>query len=327
MAYNPASMVSTDAGIAHIQSVIYYERSAVENLKANLPFLAATTRRKLPSRNGKTIRLFVYDTLSANTTPGSEGTVGTGIALTTQKREVSVSQYFDFVSFSDLLLDVAIDPIAEESASEMGYRAALTVNSLVSTEFDTAATADATAQIDLAAGEYISAAHSRQAVMSLRGQNAKPFDGETFVGIIHPFAAYDLVNDNTSGGVLDIAKRQSDSYLTRGIKGYRVIDHMGVKWLETTTVPTTSNYQSSGNTGYHSYVMGKDAFFSVSLGSTEIPSERNFQLKVNRHSGGSVSDPAGVIGATIAYNFKFAIMKRPGSTSTFRRLRSEASIS
>jgi hypothetical protein len=42
---------------------------------------------------------------------------------------VTVNQYFDYMSFSDMIVETAIDPIVENSAAELGYRAALTVNS------------------------------------------------------------------------------------------------------------------------------------------------------------------------------------------------------
>lgn len=331
MAYTPTSVQTGTAGLSHLVST-WYDRVAVENLKANLPFLAATERKQLPSRNGKTIQLFTYDLLGANTTPGTEGTVGVGIAPGTAIRSATVSQYFDFMSFSDILTETALDPIVENSAAEMGYRAALTVNSLVSTEFDVVGALTG-GSIDLADNEFMSASVARQAVMSLRGLNARPKSDGMFVGIIHPFPAFDLINDNTAGGVIDILKysESGKAELQRGIQGFRVIEVAGVRWIETTTVPTSADFPSGGKTGYHSYVVGKDAIFSVSLGATEIPEERNFNLIVKNYGEGSVSDPANVIGASVAYNFKFVALRRPGAALSQdiaqKRIRSEASIS
>ena len=135
MAYQPASVQTSTASLTHLATV-WYDKVAVENLKANLPFVAASARRKLPNRSGKTIQMFSYSLLAANTTPGSEGTVGTGIAPTTVNRSATVEQYFDFMSFSDILDETAIDPIVENSAAEMGYRAALTANTLARSEFE-----------------------------------------------------------------------------------------------------------------------------------------------------------------------------------------------
>lgn len=325
MAYSPASVVTTTSSLTHL-ATIWYDKVAVENLKANLPFLAATERRVLPERSGKVIQIFGYQVLSANTTPGSEGQVGTGIAPTTATNSTAVNQYFDFMSFSDLLVQTAIDPIVENASAEMGYRAALTVNSLTSSAFEAAVSGNV--NIALADNEFFTASIARQAVMSLRGQNARPKSDGMFYGIIHPFVAYDLLNDNTAGGVIDILKHVQSGVneLTRGVQGYRVIELSGVRYIETTTVPTYANYPSSGKTGYATYVVAKDAIFSVSLGATGVPNENNFRL-IARNWEPDKSDPAGVVGASVAYNFKFTALARPNAVPTFRRVQSEASIS
>ena len=325
MAYSPASVVTTTSSLTHL-ATIWYDKVAVENLKANLPFLAATERRVLPERSGKVIQIFGYQVLSANVTPGSEGQVGTGIAPTTATNSTAVNQYFDFMSFSDLLVQTAIDPIVENASAEMGYRAALTVNSLTSSAFEAAVSGNV--NIALADNEFFTASIARQAVMSLRGQNARPKSDGMFYGIIHPFVAYDLLNDNTAGGVIDILKHVQSGVneLTRGVQGYRVIELSGVRYIETTTVPTYANYPSSGKTGYATYVVAKDAIFSVSLGATGVPNENNFRL-ITRNWEPDKSDPAGVVGASVAYNFKFTALARPNAVPTFRRVQSEASIS
>src|SRR5271157_3803807 len=147
MAYQPGSVLTSTAGLSHLAS-IYYDRVGVENLKANLPFVATTSRRKLPDRNGRTIQLYSYDLLGVASTPGAEGTVGTGENPTTSIRNVTVQQYFNFASFSDILVETAIDPIVENTAAEMGYQAALTANTLARLEFEAERTADTTISID-----------------------------------------------------------------------------------------------------------------------------------------------------------------------------------
>ncbi|KKM05227.1 hypothetical protein LCGC14_1756230 [marine sediment metagenome] len=325
MAYQPASVQTGTASLTHLATV-WYDKVAVENLKANLPFVAATSRRKLPNRSGKTIQMFSYSLLAANTTPGSEGTVGVGIAPTTVNRSATVEQYFDFMSFSDILDETAIDPIVENSAAEMGYRAALTANTLARSEFETSGAAT-DGRIDLSDNEFMSGSIVRQAEMDLRSDEVRPGAGGLFFGIIHPFTAFDLLNDNTAGGVSDVLKRSESGAgeLQRGIQGFRVAEFAGVRFIETNTTGSTAAFPSGAKVGYHTYVIGMDAIFTVSLGSTEIPQDRNFRLSVDRWSR-SVSDPAGVIGATVAYNFRFAALRAPGAVNRLRQIRSETSI-
>lgn len=330
MAYQPASVLTSTSGLTHLAS-IYYDRVAVENLKPNLPYVAVTSRRKLPDRNGRTIQLFGYDLLPQNITPGTEGTVGTGIAPTTSIRNVAVNQYFDFASFSDILVETAIDPIVENTAAEMGFRAALSANSLARMEFEAQAASDPAAVIAGVADEFLSASLVRAGVFHLRGLDVRPQSDGLFAGIIHPFPAFDLMNDNVAGGVIDILKyhKEGAEELMRGVQGYRVIDIAGVRFIETTTATQFANFPSTGRTGFGTLIVGQDAVFSVSLGATEIPEQRNFQLIV-RNWEPSAADPARVIGASCAYNFKYAALRVPqaaGLHPRFVMLKTEASIS
>lgn len=327
MAYSPASVVTSTSGLNHLAQ-IYYDRLAVDNLKAHLVAYQTCERRRLPNKNGKTIQLFTYKLFGANTTPGTEGTVGAGQNPTTNTVQTSVSQYFDYMSFSDILVETAIDPIVENSAVEFGYRAALTNDTLAFNAYENAVTLDSSVSNDLGAATYMSASLARHSVMSLRGRNVRPKADGFFYGIIHPFVAFDLLNDNTTGGYIDTRKytESGEQELMRGVQGYRVAEFGGVRFFETTTVPTYANYQSG--TGYATYIVGKDALFSVSLGATETPGDKNFRLITrNWANDPSVADPAGVIGASVAYNFKQAYVPRPGSTMGFRRIRSLSSIS
>jgi N4-gp56 family major capsid protein len=241
--YQPASVLTSTAGLSHLSS-IYYDRVGVENLKANLPFVATTSRRKLPDRNGRTIQLYSYDLLGAATTPGTEGTVGTGENPTTSIRNVTVQQYFNFASFSDILVETAIDPIVENTAAEMGYQAALTSNVLARTEYEAEALATSAIVISCTDNEFLSASLVRQAAMSLRNQDVRPQSDGMFVGVISPAPAFDLLNDNTAGGVIDILKyhREGAEELMRGVQAYRVIDIGGVRFIETTTASTFSGF-------------------------------------------------------------------------------------
>lgn len=326
MAIDPASTRTNSASLAHLAS-IWYDRVAVENLKPNLAFVRATTRRKLPSASGKTIQLFGYSLFPVDTTPATEGTPGPGITPTTVVRQATVQQYADYVSFSDLLLETAIDPIAENVAAELGFRAANVADRLTRSEFETAAAVTGS-RIDLAAGSFLNAATVRRAVASLQAQNVQPMNDNMFVGLAHPLALFDLTNDNTAGGVIDILKYTSGNAekLQAGfLDEMRVVEVAGVRFISTTEVGSTPDFPGVGKTGFHTYIVGKDAIFTVSLGETEIPEERNFRLTV-RNWGETKSDPAGLIGATVAYNFKFAALRNVHSEVRLRQIRAESSI-
>lgn len=321
----PASMVSTDANIQHLQTVIYFQRTAIENLKANLCSYGVMEREDIPQKNGKVMQFYENNIMPTNTTPITEGTVGAPISNGSVKGTVTLQQYADYMTFSDLIEQTAISPIVQEHATELGYRAARSVDKINYAQFDATAAAITAARIDLSDNEFLTAPIARQAFHSLLAADVKPKDGGMFMGIMHPLASFDYLNDNTAGGVLDLLKFNDYGRLKAGIQNYTVLTLDGIKWVCSTQVPTTANFPSSGKTGYHAYVVGKNAFFATSLGGTQVPTEKNFVAGINKHDR-DTGNPTGVISSSAFYNFKYATYVPPDGIPRFRRVRAEASI-
>lgn len=83
-------------------------------------------------------------------------------------------QYADFINSSDLAMDVAIDDpsLLQNLSVELNYRLALTLNTLVQLTADAAVGVDATVNIQLANGSYLTANNIRTAVnFCAAGQN------------------------------------------------------------------------------------------------------------------------------------------------------------
>lgn len=329
MAY-PASVVSTDGNIAHIQSIVYYERTAIENLKGKTVTYLMAERRPIPKMNGKTMQFYENSILGPKTTPVSEGTPGApsphaGSVTGT----VSISQYGDYMLFSDLVEMTAISKVREEQAEELGFQAARTVDTINYTQLDTTAAAVTAARIDLAdssaVAEYFSASVALRAKASLESVDAKPKSGSLFGGIFHPLQKYDYLNDNTAGGVRDILKYNDFGSLKSGLNDNFTLD--GVYWISSTLVPTTANYGGGGQTAYHAYVFGKNSFFCTSLDFGKVPGEKNFRASISQFKEGeSPSDPMGLISSAIWYKFIYATFVPPDAIPRFRRIRSEVSV-
>lgn len=322
-----ASVVSS--GLNHYPSV-YYDRVAVETLRSNLFMYPACDLRNCPDNSGSSIQLYGYTKMSANTTAATEGTPGSGQTLSDGTRTISLSNYVDYVSFSNKVVVTDFSDTIANGASELTYRGALSVDTVISTAVDTEANSDSATRIEIGDGSYMTAAKARQAQMSLRSVDVKPKSNGLFMGIIHSLMAFDLVNDNSAGGTLDLMK-YSDATAPKnpalvGIQGSRIGNIGGVEWFESNAVPTEANWQSSSHTAYHAYVFGKDAFLASSLGKTDL-NQKNFKVQVKKFEPGTNSlDPAGLIAAAASYNFFFGVVKRTGSVNGFRRIRSESSI-
>jgi N4-gp56 family major capsid protein len=182
MAYSPASILTSGA-LPNLVA-IYYERTSIPNLKAQTPFLSMTKQKPLPLRSGNQIQFFTYALLAGNTNQAAEGTVGSPIAESSTKIIATIGQYADFINSSDLAMDVAIDDpsLLQNLATELNYRLALTLNSLVQLTADAAVGVDGTVNIQLANGSFLTANNIRTAIQQLAGVNARPLTKDGYWG-------------------------------------------------------------------------------------------------------------------------------------------------
>jgi len=322
-----ASVVSSGLGA---YPTVYYDREAVLTLYNNLFLYGALDLKQMPEKNGVALQMFGYSAMAANTTAVTEGTPFSGQTLTQNTRTITLSQYADYISFSDKVVLTAISDTVTEGSKELGYRGALTVDNIINTAIDVSANSDSATRINVADGTYMTAAKARQAAMSLRSVNIKPKDNGYFYGVIASLAAFDLINDTNANGVSDLNK-YADSLAPKNpaLVGFPAAGRIGVigqvEWFESNSLATQTNWQSSAHTAFFNYVIGKQAIFGSSLGKTKI-GEKNFSVDVRKYDGDNSLDPAGLIAATAAYNFFFGVAVRPGSTNGFRRIAVESSI-
>jgi hypothetical protein len=326
--FSPASIV-TSGQLPNLVA-IYYERQSIPNLKAQTPFLSMTKQKPLPMRSGNQIQFYTYALMAANIQQAAEGTVGSPISESSTKIIATIGQYADFINTSDLSMDVAIDDptLLQNLATELNYRLALTLNTLVQLTSDNAQSVDSSVTITLANGSYLTANNIRTAVQQLAGVNARPLQKDGYMGgIIHPFVVHDVLNDTTPNGLSDILKRNGETAqkLLSPLNNEEVIEFGGAKFKQTTTAPSVT---ISGNTYYNTYLYADDAIFSVFLGKNPESGEKNYRLMVQEApQSGSVSDPARQIGGWVSYNVRYTNTLRPGSTMVIRRLQSETSSS
>jgi N4-gp56 family major capsid protein len=322
-----ASVISS--GVADYPA-IYYDRVGDQSLRNNLFFYPALDLKQMPDRAGVAMQIFNYTAFGANTTPATEGTPSTGQALTQVIATINLSQYVDYISFSDKVVLTTISDIVAEGASELGYRGALSVDTVIKSAVDTAAGVDTNAKIEIATGTKYSTALFRRAAMQLRASNVHPKANGAFFGIIGSLAAYDIINDSAAGGFYDMMKYTdaNASKLQEGIaSSCRIGNVAGVELFESNNITTHAAWQGGANIAYDSYVFGKGAFFGASLGKTKI-GNKNFAVKVGRFDGTNSLDPAGLIAAAAFYNFFFGVVKRPNSANVpaYRRITCEATI-
>jgi hypothetical protein len=326
---SPASLASQQLPQS---TVTYYEKTFLKNLKANLPWMRATTRAVLPANSGNKLELFMYQTLGANTVQQAEGTVGAGISISVLNNVSIIGNYADFITVSRVALQTAIDPVIDSLDTEMAYRLAQTLNLIVQKTADGAAAVDSSVNAHSKAYNVpLATTDITTNVQSLAGRDVKPMDSGYFTGIIHPFSVGDLINDQTNNGITDVLKRTAEGQeKLRELPSpdgdmVPVLEWGGVRFHQSTAVTQTLNYQGHGVIALRTYIIGRDGVISISLGPTEYsltnPGDgdpNNLKMYVKRAAEPSASDPAGVIGGWVSYNTMFTASLPPDLVQRIR---------
>src|SRR5271163_2125296 len=96
----PSAASVLSAGLSGYPTV-YYDRTALDTLQSNLFFYPACELKTMPDMSGVAMQVFNYLKMSANTTAVTEGTPQSGQTLTQQTATINLSNYADYVSFSN----------------------------------------------------------------------------------------------------------------------------------------------------------------------------------------------------------------------------------
>ena len=252
----------------------------------------------------------------------SEGIPGPSLSLTQVFSDAFADEYGDWIGISNVAQQMFLSDITLDASRNLSYRGALTSNLVAINGFEAAATASATARIDLLDNEYMLSNTIRKCESQLMGNAVPGRDGGLYTSAMHPYVVYDFMSDNSAGSAVDTLKRNAagaDVLKSDMTRGYTVLEWAGVRIIRTQTVPTYANYPSTGKTGYATYVVGREAMLASELIGNRVP--RNPQFKVNVKTFGDndidLSNPM----------LQTGVVARPNTNGTpgFRRVRGEVS--
>jgi N4-gp56 family major capsid protein len=313
MAYSPSSNLTGTATLGHLQQ-LFYRKRGLDRLQKKFLFREVCMDDMLPKQVGRTIQFFRYINPAAVTTVTTEGTVGTGLSLTSKVVSATVSQYSSFMTVSDLLKDTAIDPILQAASDLLGYQAGLSVDVIVRTIID--AESSSTNQTVLGSNGYLRLADLRNSRHTLQANDVRPFEDNKFKVILHPYVSFDVVNDPSAVGYADIVKytAPANTALTRyEDRGMLTNEMAGCVVHESTNVKTLTSPNK-----YRVYVFGQNGVGCVDLegrGPNKVidPTKQRFNINVIPGAP-SIVDPEGVIGGAVSYNFIFSALVLEGPT-------------
>ena len=277
----------------------YYDLRLLDYAQANLVHDQFGQKRPIPKNGGKTIEFRSFSPLAKATTPLTEGVTPSGNQLDVKTITATVSQYGDFIVQSDVLELTAVDNTILEATKLLGRQAGVTLDTVTRNVMvggtnvmyapkinaSTGAETPVTSRAGLDNTCVLTVNLVEQVVAELRAQNAPTIDGD-YIGIIHPYTAYDLMRDPDWR---DPHKYADTTNLYEGeigkIGGVRFVQSTEAKIWRDSTCPA----QSCANPAYYA-VFASLFFGDGAYGTTEVEGG-GLQTIVKQKGSAGTADP------------------------------------
>jgi N4-gp56 family major capsid protein len=234
----------------------YYSDYLIDNAVPKLVHDQFGQKHPIPKGGGKTIQFRKYSPLPKLTTPLQEGVTPDGQSLNMSVIEATVEQYGGYVTLSDMLILTAIDNNLVQATKLLGAQAGATLDTITREVLNGGTNVvyagGKEGRADLDETSLISVDDVRKAVRKLKSMNAETIDG-SFVGIINPDVAYDLMSDPKWINV----KTYSDP---EGIYQGELGKIENVRFVESTEAKIWAGAGAGGRAVYSTLILGDNAY-------------------------------------------------------------------
>lgn len=268
MAYTQQSSVASDTTA--------FEQLAYFALRSQPMFeMVCDVKSTNQSHPGAAVQFNIYNDLSQATSALTETSDVTAVALGDSTVSVTLAEYGNAVTTTAKLRGTSFLNVDADAANIIGYNMANSLDNIVHGILVAGSNVlyggDATATGELAAADVITADLLRQAVANLRSASAPAFDGNVYVGFIHPDVSYDLRKATAVTDVIQHQIRQDAGAVRTGSIG----TFGGVDFIETPRLDIGTNAGASNVDEYETIICGKQAMakaVSRAAGFGEDPS-------------------------------------------------------
>ena len=249
----------------------YYDRVALTKALPLLVFRKFGQKRPIPKNQGKIIRFTRWGRLSVATTPLTEGVTPAGNTMSYSDITATLAQYGDWISITDQVTLLSIDPILTEAVSQLGYQEGETMDTLSRDNLMTGTNAIyATGAARAAVLDKITLASIQKAVRALKVAMPKYSTSPirpSYIGVCHVYAEQDI---EALTGFVPVENYAAQNDVMEGEFGSVV----GVRFIATTqgfeslgggaTSNTVKNTAGKADV-YATIIFGEDAYGEVPL--------------------------------------------------------------
>ena len=292
------STLATSGNSLSAEMKTFYDMTLIDEAGPRLVHDQFGQKRPIPKNGGKTIEFRKFTPLAKVTGALTEGVTPAGNKLDVTTKTSTVKQYGDFIVISDVLDLTAIDPVLAETVKLLGDQSGLSMDTVTrnvinagtnvsycpkigadgaKTEVDSRSGMDTTCKLTV---DMV-----QRTVAKLRAQNAPTFDG-SYVAIIHPYVAYDLMRDPEWTEAHKYAQPEN---LFEGeigkIGGVRFVETSEAKIWRDSTCPAQSGATPAYYGVFSTLFLGKNAY-----GVTEVTGG-GLRTIVKQLGSGGTEDP------------------------------------
>lgn len=303
-------MPTTDSSTLSIGMQIFYARMLLKRL---LPLLIHTqfgVPGRIPRGMGKVMRYLRLGSLAVNKTPLTEGSPPAGKSLTTTYVDVTMKQFGDFVTLTDVVKTQVFDPLLGDLMPVMAEQAGLSIDSytcdILNAGTNVQYAAGRVSRVTVANTDKYTAAEGLKAKRTLENANVLRIGGY-YYAYAHPNTLYDLRQDSRW---VNANSYVDNSNLKNGEEG----ELDGIRYLRSTNTGKFTGAGAGGIDVYSTLVFGQNWYTTASYeapesgGSTpEMDGEATslpVELILKELGSGGTSDPLNQI-STLAWKVAY----------------------
>lgn len=240
----------------------YYSNYLIKMVLPELVHDQFGQTHNIPKNGGKVIEFRRYKPLGKAMTPLTEGVTPEGQELNVTTVTATVKQYGGFVRLTDMLILTAIDNNVTEALELIGGQASMTLDTVTREVLNGGtnvqyAEGQVTSRTELTQDMKLTVRAIRQAVRLLKKMNTKKIDG-SYVGIINPDIAYDLMDDEDW---VEWSKYTTPDHMFNNELGKIA----GVRFCETTEAKIFVGEGADGIDVYSTLILGANAYGTTNI--------------------------------------------------------------